>query len=516
MFYLKITFILFSAVIFSTSTYGQTGDEKKISKEVWNLSTSKLDTDEMIKNGKKMLEVSRNDYDRAKSHGYIGDAQYKKGYYNEAVKQLEQADYYAEKSNFKSERFTINILLSLSYLKTGFELESNNSWKIANAIANNNKNRNQLVTVREVRAKNLEFENRYCEAIPYNLQAAKLREQYSPDYKNDIFVMNSYVKLSYDYLKCNNLTEARKWVKKADDFLKNHTEKDGAHYIEFYYMCKGIISAKEGNLQEAKAYFDKAEEVVDRKKDQRIKSMLYEERLLNAIDRDFSAKEKYYKKYLSLTNFKNEETKKLITQTIEKERKKTDDAQKTKIYLFSLVIILLLSIGIIVTVNKRKRRKNEQIFHEIIRNMEAEKAAVPAVHNKDEKSPPSKVKAIIKDENTEKKLLEKLNKFEKDHLYTTNGLTLTKMASVLNTNTTYLTYILKTHRNSDFNSYLNKKRISYIISKIKEDPKYSTYKISYLAEECGFSTHSQFGRVFRSETGLSPSEFIAFMKKSDQ
>jgi YesN/AraC family two-component response regulator len=281
-------------------------------------------------------------------------------------------------------------------------------------------------------------------------------------------------------------------------------------------MCKGIISAKEGNLQEAKAYFDKAEEVTDRKKDQRIKSMLYEERLLNTIDRDFSAKEKYYKKYLSLTHFRNEETKKLITQTIEKERKKTDDAQKTKIYLFSLVFILLLSIGIIVTVNKRKRKKNEQIFHEIIRNMEAEKTSVPAVQNKDEKSLPSKVKPIIKDENTEKKLLEKLNKFEKDHSYTTNSITLTKMASVLNTNTTYLTYILKTHRNSDFNSYINKKRISYIIFKIKEDPKYSTYKISYLAEECGFSTHSQFGRVFKSETGLSPSEFIAFIKKSDQ
>jgi tetratricopeptide (TPR) repeat protein len=215
MFYLKITFILFSIVIFPASIYAQTGDEKKISKEVWNLSMSKLDTDEMIKNGKKMLEASRNDYDRAKSHGYIGDAQYKKGYYNEAVKQLEKADYYAEKSDFKSERFTINILLSLSYLKTGFELESNNSWKIANDIANNNKNINQLITVKEIKAKNLEFENRYCEAIPYNLQAAELRERYSPDYTNDIFVMNSYVKLSYDYLKCNNLAEAKKWVKKS-------------------------------------------------------------------------------------------------------------------------------------------------------------------------------------------------------------------------------------------------------------------------------------------------------------
>ncbi|HLV38436.1 helix-turn-helix domain-containing protein, partial [Xanthomarina sp.] len=56
---------------------------------------------------------------------------------------------------------------------------------------------------------------------------------------------------------------------------------------------------------------------------------------------------------------------------------------------------------------------------------------------------------------------------------------------------------------------INKLRIQYIVNKLKSDPDYLNYKISYLAEECGFSSHSKFSASFKNVTGLSPSTFIS-------
>ncbi|NHQ67331.1 helix-turn-helix transcriptional regulator, partial [Elizabethkingia miricola] len=40
------------------------------------------------------------------------------------------------------------------------------------------------------------------------------------------------------------------------------------------------------------------------------------------------------------------------------------------------------------------------------------------------------------------------------------------------------------------------------------NPLYREYKISYLAEECGYSSHQVFITAFRKETGMTPSYFI--------
>ena len=86
----------------------------------------------------------------------------------------------------------------------------------------------------------------------------------------------------------------------------------------------------------------------------------------------------------------------------------------------------------------------------------------------------------------------------------------------MKTNTKYLSYIINNYRNKDFNSYVNELRINYIIAKMETDSRYLNYKISYLAEECGFATHSQFTTVFRNITGLSPSTFITYLRKDGQ
>lgn len=109
---------------------------------------------------------------------------------------------------------------------------------------------------------------------------------------------------------------------------------------------------------------------------------------------------------------------------------------------------------------------------------------------------------------TEVELLSKLDEFEKKKKFLNNNMALNLMASQLQTNNKYLRYILKKHRNTDFNNYINELRISYITIKLKTDPKYLQYKISYLARESGFTSHTKFTKTFKKLKGISSSAYI--------
>ena len=69
------------------------------------------------------------------------------------------------------------------------------------------------------------------------------------------------------------------------------------------------------------------------------------------------------------------------------------------------------------------------------------------------------------------------------------------------------------HKGKNFNVYINELRINYIVSKLKTNPMYLNYKVSYLADECGFSSHSSFSTVFKNCTGIKPNVFIQFLMK---
>ena len=125
--------------------------------------------------------------------------------------------------------------------------------------------------------------------------------------------------------------------------------------------------------------------------------------------------------------------------------------------------------------------------------------------------PESKTYAIS--EKTEKNLLEKLARFEESGRFTGKTISLNSLAKQLDTNTKYLSDVINTHKNGNFNAYINELRIKYILKKLQTDPVYLNYKVSYLAEESGFSSHSAFATVFKTVTGISPTTYITFLKK---
>ncbi|WP_238640180.1 hypothetical protein [Chryseobacterium elymi] len=71
-------------------------------------------------------------------------------------------------------------------------------------------------------------------------------------------------------------------------------------------------------------------------------------------------------------------------------------------------------------------------------------------------------------------------KFEKSHKYIKKDLTVGSLALELNTNTRYLSQILKQHKGKNYN--INGVRINYIINKPYQSTIYRKYKINYLVK----------------------------------
>jgi len=116
---------------------------------------------------------------------------------------------------------------------------------------------------------------------------------------------------------------------------------------------------------------------------------------------------------------------------------------------------------------------------------------------------------------TENYLEAKLKEFEESDEFLDKNMSLPKLLGLLNINSKYFRRYLKDKKNTDYTNYINELRIQYIKEKLKTDKEYLNYKISYLAEECGFSSHSKFSASFKSVLGISPSKFINKLKEDE-
>ncbi|WP_426482940.1 tetratricopeptide repeat protein [Chryseobacterium sp. R2ACT005] len=129
--------------------------------------------------------------------------------------------------------------------------------------------------------------------------------------------------------------------------------------------------------------------------------------------------------------------------------------------------------------------------------------------------PNEKTSGLIIKNDTINNILLKLNKIENSQKFIRKDFTLTFLASELNTNPRYLSEIIKQHKGKSYNNYINGLRIGYITNKLYKNPIYREYKVSYLAEQCGFTSREVFAVIFKKETGMTPSYFIGQLKKEN-
>jgi AraC-like DNA-binding protein len=97
--------------------------------------------------------------------------------------------------------------------------------------------------------------------------------------------------------------------------------------------------------------------------------------------------------------------------------------------------------------------------------------------------------------------------FERDALHTQSRLTLEEVADQLQLPPRYVSYLINTYHQSNFNHFVNTLRVEEMIRKIN-DPAEQHKTLLALALEAGFNSKSSFNQTFRAHTGKSPSHYL--------
>ncbi|AZA77180.1 helix-turn-helix domain-containing protein [Chryseobacterium sp. G0186] len=202
-----------------------------------------------------------------------------------------------------------------------------------------------------------------------------------------------------------------------------------------------------------------------------------------------------------------------VTKAIKKE-KDNEKNSTLKNYLYIFFIIIILGCGGIWYYWKNRNKVLQQRFQELITKIKHESETRNDEMEKDEEKAIKAPKTIA--EETVNQLLSKISKFEKTEKYLKSDITIAGMASNFGTNTKYLSEVIKSSKDKNFNHYINSLRIEYITRKLYEDAVYRKYKIVSLAELCGYANPRVFQTAFKNETGLTPSDFINNLKKETE
>lgn len=460
---------------------------------------------------KKIMSLSVNDLEKTQAHLKLGFAYMKFQEYALSINHLKSADSLAILTNNFEDRFAAQFVLSMEYRDIGLKNEADKSLDLALEFS---KKVNQPYTnfmVNQAFALKFEKNRNYKAAIPYRkLISTYLDNAYEDDKSksNKIRLASSYNTLAFDLFKDNQLNKATYYLNQSST-LNDNINEDEHYLIELYYMNLGIFYVLKNNYKNGRFWFDKAMSLAKHRKNKLFIDKITEERLFYNIDDKLN--QKYtLKNYINFNNNKQRELEKISEQNIQKKQNKITE---TSNYLqFSIIILVTFIICFIVFVYFFERRKIviKSRFEEVISTLEKE------INNREKINFRSTKNTLLIPKNKEIELVKKLEEFEQTDLFISKNFSLSSLTSILETNTKYTSALLQNHRNKNFNEYINSLKINYIVKKIYTNPEYVNYKIDYLAEHSGFSSHSRFTQIFKKEMNMSPSEFINNMIKKNK
>lgn len=312
------------------------------------------------------------------------------------------------------------------------------------------------------------------------------------------------------YLELDEIDSAIHYFEKAQEQLsRSQSAISPTRGLIFTGLAESYLALKE--YGEAEGYLFKAEVVAEESNFFELKKEVY--RVFSRLYLESNESVKYIdfnKQYMKLIKEEQVSRKtvadKLINQLYLKESYLDLRNNKQRIINSILFVVLILVMGILSWYIYNKRR-NKIKFKQFIDGKQ-KKNVITKRANNEERSYMS--------EERELSILQSLKEMEETKFYLNVDISLPVLSSKIGVNQRYITYIIKKHKEMDFSTYINDLRISYIVNCLKTDPKYLKYKISYLAEKSGFSSHSRFTVNFKKITGTTPSVFIDYIRNQNE
>ncbi|MFP3597488.1 helix-turn-helix domain-containing protein [Chryseobacterium sp. SIMBA_029] len=328
-------------------------------------------------------------------------------------------------------------------------------------------------------------------------------------------------------MRSNHLEDARSLLESALLFTENKTD-----YAYLQAMVHESLSRYYFLKQEyttAVIHLEKALTKVQNLPYSDLKSKIYESLSKNYFalhnDEKYHEYNKYYTEIQAKLDSNTREGIRYIIKLVEANQTKNlefqeqNESKKIKVLasIFSLLIIILIVYFLFLT-NKNKEVKKQSEFFEKQKKWEEDIQIQPTDPVKEtvfsaEKSPEKDANKISKEKEDE--ILLKLAEWEKSDRYLNKSMSISMLSAQMGINTKYLSEVINNSKGKNFNGYINDLRINHIAHLLKTDPVYLNYKVSYLAEYGGFSSHSAFTTVFKSVTGMSPNTYIQEISKSN-
>ena len=470
--------------------------------------------DESLKIADHLLSISQEPEQIALSNLLIAKAQIVKGDYNEAI-------VHAFDNRNLSESITKNTQIELNLLKAQLSRSIYLDKQAKRFLE-----KGQLLVVSLP-------QNSYKDSLQCLIKLEQINMYNERRHSDEAIALIENTENQFNTFLKTNTTEKRALYLAKERAYNNLTQYDSAVvYIEKTLTLlsstelndlyqKAIIYKEIGYLYLQKEEFSKSEESLLIAS--RFAEIIDNPILLMEINRDLSicylasnqnTKHKIYNdKFLSLHSDveRSEQQAVNLLYTLFSNQDKDflmDKEQVHNNYLYLLIagLLLVLLIGTYVILKGEAKKKRHK---EIINYLEI-------VNDKYVKIKPvkkAKPKRIALPEETEKLILSKLKRFESSKKFLNKDISLAVLAGQFDTNTKYLSSVINKHYDDNFNTFINKLRVNYIIDKLKNDSNYINYKISVLAEESGYSSHSSFATVFKSIIGMSPVTFINMIQK---
>ncbi|WP_164976848.1 helix-turn-helix domain-containing protein [Chryseobacterium sp. CH1] len=341
------------------------------------------------------------------------------------------------------------------------------------------------------------------------------------DYNNEentITRQENMIFRSLSLMKNNRLYESKKQLDKV--ILEIESEGKYPFLTAFAYEAVSRYYFQKEEYTTAVLYLEKGFAKIEYMPYNDMKLIFYELLTKNYLALNDTEKYSYYNNLYTDLKSKLDSNKKegiqYIVKLLEIYHKKNISYQKqSKLKQVQFIVggILLLIIGTLVCFYYELRRgrdlKKQLIFFE-----KQKEIMVLAVHTKTSKtSHPKENRAQDKDiaklsEEKEKEILEKLKEWENSRNYLSRNMSISILSAETGINPKYLSEVINSKKEKNFNGYINDLRISHVAYLLRTDPAYLNYKVSYLAEFAGFSSHGAFTNVFKSITGMSPNHYI--------
>lgn len=299
------------------------------------------------------------------------------------------------------------------------------------------------------------------------------------------------------------------------DYAKKHFEKNetSKSTLAFAYFYQGKLNLYQNSPYLAVQQFKKVDSIFEMLNDLHPELRESYELLINYYEKENDAQEqlKYIRQLLKLDSILTGNYRYLdrkiendfdMPVLIQKKEQLIKTLSQRGNYLKIVLLIMLLIITSIVVYHYRKQKKLKNSFNTIIVNLQSQQK--------------SKVRPIKKNrendhgmsEDVFEKILKSLEKFIDNKGFLNPTLSLHDLSRELNTNSKYLSKVIKSQHQKNFITFINELRIQFIIEELHKNKKLRMMTIKAISDQAGFGNADSFSKAFVKKTGMKPSYFI--------